>query len=97
MKAKLKKLNAIISEKVVVDDITYKYKLIRFSEKSIASFRINLYEILVEMEYGAYHDYYRTGGIFSSQEKAEKFLILLKENLATPQNIPYVLEDALSF
>ena len=41
--------------------------------------------------------FYRTGGIFTSIDKAMRFLAKLKENLATPRNIPYILEDSLSF
>ena len=87
----------IRTETVMNDQTTYTYKLIRHTEKEKSSFSIELYEICVEMKEGENHIFYKTGGIFTSIDKAMTFLTKLKENMATPRNIPYILEDSLSF
>ena len=97
MIATAKDSSTVITEKVINNQTSYTYKLIRHEEKEHASFSIDLYEIYVEMLEGENLIFYRTGGIFTSIDKAMRFLAKLKENLATPRNIPYILEDSLSF
>lgn len=77
--------------------IRYKYELRRFDSSAVASYDIPLYEIYVETEKESTVTHYRTGGIFSDVEKAVKFFRMISEKLATPRDLPYVLEDCILF
>ena len=91
LKAKIK--SAHVSE----ENASYKYELREFTDSAVSSFPITLYEIVVEMETEYGSESYKTGGIFVNLGKAIRFFDFLVENLATPQNLPYVIEDAISF
>ena len=77
--------------------IRYKYELRRFDSTSVASYDIPLYEIYVETEKEGTVTHYRTGGIFSGVEKAVKFFRMISGKLATPRDLPYVVEDCILF
>ena len=90
------KENAIISEIVEEDGVIYKYEIRRFDENDVTSFDVILYEIFVEAIIENTRGFYRSGGIFTNLEKAALFLKKLKDLRATPQNLPYVIEDAIT-
>lgn len=76
---------------------TYTYKLIYNLDTSRTSVGIPLYSLRIRMECGesgkvteAY-----TGGIFASLARAERFFDKLCNNLATPIDLAYVLEDEI--
>ncbi len=79
------------------DGITYKYELRSFESRSVASFGIVLYEICIEMKIKDSISFYKTGGIFSDIERAMRFFEMLRKNLATPYDLPYIIEDSFSF
>ena len=79
------------------DGIKYCYALYEFSGEKVASFKITLYEIKVEIETHDRKESYKTGGLFVSLKKAVEFFEYLTSNLATPKNLPYIVEDSVSF
>ena len=97
MKQCLKTEDLIMREEENRYGIRYKYELRRFDSYLVSSYDIPLYEIFVEMEDKGSVTYYKTGGIFTGIEKAVKFFQMLYKNHATPQNLPYVVEDCILF
>ena len=89
--------NTVRTEEILKNGIRYKYEIRSFESRDVASFGIILYEIFVETKDGSHVSYYKTGGLFSDVNKAVSFLNMLKENLATPCNLPYIIEDCFSF
>ena len=87
----------IKTERSVHNRIVYKYELRSFESKNVASFGIVLYEICVEMKIKDSVTFYRTGGIFSDIERALMFFDMIRKNLATPYDLPYIIEDCFSF
>ncbi len=79
------------------DGYEYVYELIMKTSHMIASFNIPLYSVSVRMKRrGEADTYSRVEDIFSDLGKATKFFERVVENLATPIDLPYVLEDSLS-
>lgn len=78
------------------DGIDYSYKLMLSRSKSVASYGISLYSVSVEMKNNESSSLHKTGGLFSDKEKAVRFFERLVDNLATPSNLPYIIEDELS-
>ena len=83
-------------EERCVDEATYVYRLIMKESTNLASYRITLYSVAVEF-YGA--DGTRTEGeirdAFADPGRAILFFEKLVKNLATPIDLPYILEDSL--
>lgn len=75
---------------------TYVYRLIMKESVSLASYRITLYSVSVEF-YGS--DGQRTEGeirdAFADPGRAILFFEMLVNNLATPIDLPYILEDSM--
>ena len=97
MKAECNFSNIIKTEEIINNGINYSYELRSFESKSVASFGIILYEICVKMKFKNSVTFYRTGGIFSDLEKALRFFEMLRKNLVTPYDLPYIIEDSFSF
>ena len=97
MKIATDNIVTIKSEKKNQGETSYTYELRSFEGHSVASFGIILYEISVEMNCNGEISFYRTGGLFSDREKAIKFFNMISNRLATPRNMPYIIEDAFSF
>ena len=79
------------------DECVYEYELRSFEGRDVASFGIVLYEIYSKLTTNEGTSFYKTGGLFSSLEKAIAFFDFLSENLASPTSIPYIVEDSFSF
>ena len=75
---------------------TYVYRLIMKESASLSSYRISLYSVAIEF-FGA--DGTRTEGeirdAFADPGRAILFFELLVKNLATPIDLPYILEDSM--
>lgn len=79
------------------DGYEYKYELIMRISKMVASFNLPLYSVSVRMtKDGDAVTYAKTDDIFSDVRKAGKFFDRIVESLATPIDLPYVLEDCIS-
>ena len=91
-------ISSLIKRKSVdVGGRKLEYELKGFKGKTVASFGIILYEICVSLTTKHGVSYYKTGGLFSNVEKAIDFFNFISENLVTPQNLPYVVEDCFYF
>lgn len=75
----------------------YKYTLIVKESRRVASFRLPLYSVRIEMRTadGRLTEA-QTGDIFADLGKAVVFYERLVDNLATPINLAYILEDAIT-
>ena len=78
------------------DGANYKYKLYMQESGNVASYKLPLYSIGIEMtdQDGNYTEA-RIADVFSDIGKALVFYERLVENLATPLNLPYILEDEM--
>ena len=88
-----------VIRKVTIYNEGNKYTYILSKKKSsmLASFRIPLYSIRVEMtDFEGEDSYFELRDTFASEERALRFFNKLKDNLATPVNCPFVFEDELS-
>ena len=73
----------------------YKYTLLVKESDRVASFRLPLYSIRIEMRTAdGRTTEAHTGEIFADLGKAVVFYERLVDNLATPINLAYILEDA---
>lgn len=87
----------ILKETIYDKGNKYTYILSRNKSSMVASFRIPLYSIRVEMtDFEGEDSYFELRDTFASEERAIRFFSKLKENLATPINCPYVFEDEMS-
>lgn len=75
----------------------YKYTLMVKESRRVASFRLPLYSVRIEMRTsdGRLTEA-QTGDIFADLGKAVVFYERLVDNLATPINLAYILEDAIT-
>ena len=93
-----REIPCIIKRKSIsCDGCVYEYELRGFEGREVASFGILLYEIHSKLTTNDGVSFYKTGGLFSSLEKAVAFFEFLSENLASPMSIPYIVEDSFSF
>ena len=78
------------------DGANYKYKLYMQQSGNVASYKLPLYSIGIEMtdRDGNYTEA-RVADVFSDIGKALVFYERLVSNLATPLNLPYILEDEM--
>ena len=87
----------VMTERRRVGGIEYRYELRKRYDKSVAGYGISLYSFAVAMRMP--DDYAETASetkdLFSSQKKAAKFFEKLVSNLATPIDLPYILEDSV--
>ena len=75
---------------------SYTYSLIVNESNAVASFRLPLYSVEIEMtDAEGKKTSARTHDLFADVGKALVFYRKLVDNLATPLNLPYILEDEL--
>ena len=86
----------IKNESVRSDGAVYTYKLIMNESNKVASYRLPLYSISIEMidEEGKKTNA-NSPDLFADVGKALVFFRRLVDNLATPINLPYILEDEM--
>jgi hypothetical protein len=78
------------------EEATYVYTLFYEQSKRVASFGIPLYSITVEMLSGTARTEHTVKEIFADIGKASVFFNMLAENLASPRDLPYILEDSIT-
>lgn len=87
----------IKSEVREADGAKYHYSLIMTESNKVASYKLPLYSIEVEMtDSDGKVTSARTKEIFADVGKAIAFFRKLSENLATPLNLLYILEDEMA-
>ena len=93
---------AVITDKIIRKDTRekdgsrYTYTLVMSESNKVASFKIPLYSVEIEMIDGNGNmTSARTRELFADVGKAISFYKKLCENLATPLNLPYILEDEM--
>lgn len=74
----------------------YIYRLRVTESRKVASYQLPLYSIDVEMDYEGTHTENSVNEVFSDVGKALVFFNSLVEYLATPIDLPYILEDKIS-
>lgn len=97
MKRKDKTINTTVrSETREKDGIGYEYELIMKESGRVASFKIPLYSVSVKMtnENGEVTEA-DTDDVFADPGKALVFYEKLVNNLATPIDLAYIIEDEL--
>ena len=77
-------------------DISYTYTLFFERSGKVASFGLPLYSIKVEMIKDGVTTERILKEIFSDIGKANVFFEMLADNLATPIDLPYILEDKIT-
>ena len=92
----------VITEQIIrretreVDGANYRYTLVMSKSNKVASYRLPLYSITIEMvDENGHHTSNTTHELFADVGKALSFFKKLYENLATPLNLPYILEDEM--
>ena len=79
-----------------LDGAIYSYSLIVSESNKVASYKLPLYSIEIEMtDNDGNVTNARTKEIFADVGKAIAFYRKLSENLATPLNLPYIIEDEM--
>lgn len=74
----------------------YRYSLIVSESNKVASYKLPLYSIEIVMtDADGNTTCARTRDLFADVGKAISFFKKLSENLATPLNLPYILEDEM--
>ena len=97
MKIKERSLKTIIrDEQVTKDGCYYRYKLMMTKSSKVASYRIPLYSIEIEMKdsFGELTEC-SVDNIFADLGKAVVFYDRMIRNLATPIDLPYIVEDEI--
>ena len=74
----------------------YLYRLRVKESARVASYKIPLYSIDVKMDYEGKHTENSVNDVFADVGKALVFFDTLVEYLATPIDLPYILEDKIS-
>ena len=88
--------NVIRRENREADGAKYSYSLIMRKSNKVASYTLPLYSIEIEMiDKEGRITSARTRDLFADIGKALSFFKKLYENLATPLNLPYILEDEM--
>ena len=78
------------------EGITYRYILRASTSKRVASFHIPLYSIEVQMNKDGTITSNSIEDVFSDIGKASVFFGRLVDNLATPIDLTYILEDKIT-
>lgn len=87
----------IKKEEREADGARYKYSLIMSVSNKVASYKLPLYSVEVEMtDADGNVTSAKTKEIFADVGKAISFFRKLSENLATPLNLLYILEDEMA-
>ena len=86
----------IKSESVTKDGAIYSYTLLMNESTKVASYRIPLYSVAIEMtDNEGKKTNAHSPDLFADVGKALVFFRKLVDNLATPLNLPYILEDEM--
>ncbi len=95
MKQKTRALETTIRKEERMNNGTvYKYELIMSKSESLSSYRIPLYSISVELiKSDGGSTYAKSDKLFADLGIATDFFEKLIENLATPLELSYVIED----
>ena len=84
----------IIKDTTVTDGpIIYRYLLYASRSRKVASFNLPLYSIEIIMLKDGESSNCSSGELFSDVGKAISFYNKLKDNLATPIDLPFIIED----
>ena len=95
-KEKLHK-TVIRANTVLSEGAEYKYSLYSTQSSRVASYRLPLYSISVELtDVDGNSTFAKIGDVFSDIGKAIIFYDRLVKHLATPIDLPYILEDEIS-
>lgn len=97
MKIKEKSLKTVIrDESIEKDGCSYRYKLLMSKSHKVASYLIPLYSIEIEMKdsRGQITEC-SVENVFSDIGKAVVFYERMINNLATPIDLPYIVEDEI--
>ena len=85
------------NNKVTSDGFEYVYTLFENESDKVASYRLSLYSIKIEMtDSDGKYSYAEVNDVFCDVGKAILFYEMLIKNLATPIDLPYILEDKIS-
>ncbi|MBQ8690044.1 MAG: hypothetical protein IJ515_06770 [Clostridia bacterium] len=93
-----KKKTTVRTEVRELDGIEYRYELTSSRATDVASYGLPLYSVSVSMHFrdtGRVSEG-RTENIFSDVNKAGRFFDKIVDNLATPIDLPYIVEDELA-
>ncbi len=95
MKNRKRTVETVIMESLRENDgFIYRYFLIKKESARVASYMLPLYSVRVEMEsLSGEVTSNASGDIFADEGKAIAFYHMLAENLATPIDLPYIIED----
>ena len=97
MKKEKLRTSVIRTNTVLSDGNEYRYSLYSRESARVASYRIPLYSISVEMTDENGNETNATiGDVFSDVGKAIIFYDRIVRHLVTPLNLPYILEDEIS-
>ena len=78
------------------DGAVYQYSLIMSESNKVASYKLPLYSIEINMvDADGNVTNARTKDLFADVGKALSFFRKLCDNLATPLNLPYIIEDEM--
>jgi hypothetical protein len=78
------------------DGAIYCYSLIVSESNKVASYKLPLYSIEIEMtDEDGKRTHAKTRELFADVGKALSFFKKLADNLATPLNLPYIVEDEM--
>ena len=94
---KVKCKESVIRQQCIENEgAEYRYMLIVKESESVTSYRMPLYSIQIEMvdNLGG-HTEARASDIFSDVGKAIVFYDRMVRNLATPIDLPYIIEDEI--
>ena len=91
------KNTVVRSDTVTTDSGEYRYVLYESESSNVASYRMPLYSIKIELtDMDGNKTESKVENVFCDVGKAVVFYDHLVENLATPLNLPYILEDRIS-
>ena len=83
----------IQKEEIESDGIFYRYLLLASRDTNSLSLGIRLYSVRVGAKIGEKATFYQSGEIFANEKKAQDFFIKIVSGLATPVDLPYIIED----
>ncbi len=87
----------IIKEKeLICDGRVYRYRLIQTRSQKVASYLMPLYSIEVSLTHLGETTESSIDELFSDIGKALVFFDMLVDTLATPIDLPYIIEDRIS-
>ena len=77
------------------DGFEYIYRLIVRKSARVASYKLPLYSIRIELNGNGKHTEYELTDIFADGGKAVTFFQEMVDNLVTPIDLPFILEDKI--